>query len=246
MHGTVLAWPGDVPGRAYDLTREVLFGGKSLPAIRAACQRWHGLIQDIDAALPDMVPADARWSSPFMPASVAGYDFVPLTCGREMRDEGARGPGTDGAEGLAHCVASFRSATRLGLVHILSVRVREGDGYRRVATAEIALMGDGRRYVEQLRGRRNAEVGGDVRSALDAYLALPLAPYTAPVADETDDPVMGACDYDWRDAAAVAEALIAFAPVLPRRLRGLDVRGFCEAVGIGWGRDGAAMQPRDW
>ena len=95
---------------------------------------------------------------PRVPTStVEGFTLKPLTTRRELDSEG---------RAMHNCVYSYAERVRDGECDIVSV----SKGADRVATMEVVLDEGGLLEIAQLRGKRNAEVPGDVQHACEAWL----------------------------------------------------------------------------
>lgn len=124
------------------------------PRAEEEAEAWHGRLNS------------SRYlaRSPFKPDTVVdlgdhpdedlhdGFTFRALRTPAEIAEEGGA---------MRHCVASYISSVVNGACHIVSVR----RGTRRIATLEL----DRDWIVGQLKGRCNADPGGDVRTAAGHY-----------------------------------------------------------------------------
>ena len=213
--------PDDAVGLDHSIARRLLYRDKSLPACIEAAKRWHDALPVIEAAMPDPV-GDPGWEPLFDTVARGGVLLVPLTTSVSVREEGARGADSCGMEGLDHCVSSYLPQARTGHVHLVSVRrPLPGGGYVRLATAELRQDPDGHVRLVQLQGRRNGEPAREARDAVNALLCeRPRFPRVEPRVTGSGDAVADACGYDWTDRAAWTRACTAYAPVLPRDMRG--------------------------
>lgn len=165
-----------------------------------------------------------RWDAPGGTARVGDVEVRPVADALSLWEEGAEVPDREGAAGLGHCVYGRLRLFRSGAAHCLSLR-RAEDG-RRLSTAQFEHR-DGRPAVVEHRGYRNALPPPEAQAALEAYLASlpPPGMRSATGTVLAQDALWDLCGYDWRRTDGVGAALGAWAPLLPRWLRGLDADG---------------------
>ena len=230
------------------IARDMLYGGKGLTACIELALDWHRNIHRIEGAKPDGNDPDLPWDRPIPDwtcvvaadgaAESGRYRVVYLNTRRALREEGAPGPGQDGVPGLDHCVASYHAGARSAESHIVSIR-RDlpGGGYERMATVEVRPRRDGlvglilpHADVRQVAGRGNGRPPDGTLGVLTHWLGRRGDRHARRIAWERlklrwkgGQPLrnLGAelCGYDWRDGAQAAEALAAYAFLLPRDLR---------------------------
>ncbi len=150
----------------------------SLPRLLDASRRWHD--DPVLAHSDGGVDVDAAWAVPFERFDLGdGWSATCLGSYADLADEGARGPDRNGLPGLAHCVAGYAPACQHGRSLIVSLRRDDGEGERRMATAELVrwkpsgrgkaewfAFGKDRLRLRQLRGLANKSPPTGSREAL--------------------------------------------------------------------------------
>lgn len=87
-----------------------------------------------------------RWISAIDQVEIGPFLFVPLTCTRDLKEEGYA---------MEHCVGTYAQECRWGWLRVFSVC--DALGGKRLATMSL-MMEDDRWNIEQIRGLRNSEV----------------------------------------------------------------------------------------
>lgn len=96
-----------------------------------------------------------KWSSDLDAVEIGPYLFVPLTCTKELREEGQK---------MEHCVRSYENLCRIDCTRIFSVR--DALTMQRVATLSLIWENDYWRF-DQMKGVRNTEVVCEERTYFD-------------------------------------------------------------------------------
>ncbi len=96
-----------------------------------------------------------KWSSDLEAVEIGPYLFVPLTCTKELREEG---------QSMEHCVRSYESLCRIDCTKIFSVR--DALTQRRIATLSLIWENDYWRF-DQMKGARNTDVVCEERTYFD-------------------------------------------------------------------------------
>jgi hypothetical protein len=204
----------------------LLWSDKDIGSCLAIGREWRARRDGIDRAVADPEAdggTEGEWAGLGAAFVHDGVEVVPITDALSLWEEGAATPDRSGAAGLDHCIYTRLRIFRAGHAHGLSVR-RAADGAR-LSTAQVAVV-DGVPVLREHRGLRNADPEPGAHAALAAFLEglaggafgeLPAAPARRQLADGLWD----LCGYDWRRESGVAAALEAWAPLLPRWMRGL-------------------------
>lgn len=87
-----------------------------------------------------------KWTSDLEAVEIGPYVFVPLTCTKELREEGKK---------MEHCVRSYENLCRIDCTKIFSVR--DAFTQTRIATLSLIWENDYWRF-DQMKGVRNTEV----------------------------------------------------------------------------------------
>jgi len=206
----------------------VMYAGKSATGVLEARNEWHRRQEAIDAAIFAASSTDL-WPALFAPVRHGNVEVRPVTDGLSLREEGSHGPDRNGVAGMGHCVATRRPKLLRGEAHVLSIRRLLPDGgYERLSTAQVEVGPHGGIRLAEHKGPGNAEPPPEANAALQAVLAaagqgvLKLNPEALERRGDAAGPdlVSFECQYDWRDPEAIATALRAWEPCLPRWLRG--------------------------
>lgn len=232
-----LAFAGAGESDCQEMSMRLLFQGRTFASTLITSATWHRR----GVGLPDCDLGNWSWA-PLLPAWMdkpSGIEFVVLTDRAALLAEGAKGTDATGAAGLNHCVGGYGERCLRGQSTIVSLRRREGDGYRRLSTAEIRIEPQGVRVVQH-RGMGNGEPAPDASAAFSRYVeglendpALPIdrAGWQEPRRRGAPD-LERICGYDWRDESAILAALRAWRSYLTKRSQDLDVDGLMNALGV--------------
>ena len=224
----------------YDEARTILFGSSSVERALERSNEWHARQPRIDHDLANLspdAPSVAKWGKGFPDADIGDVEVRVLDDGRDLSEEGRKGPNHDGTLGLGHCVGGFADKCATGRSRILSIGRRlPGGGRERLSTVELRQGRDpGRPEVVQHMARGNADPCGTAVATLDAYLDR-LASGELTVDAAGLRPVRGsasvvvAAGYDFRRPGLFAAAMAAWRPVLPRAVRDWGPDDFHAAI----------------
>jgi len=87
-----------------------------------------------------------KWTSDLDAVQVGPYLFVPLTCTKELREDGRN---------MEHCVRSYENLCRINCTRVFSVR----DDFTRFRIATLSLIWENDYWhLDQMKGVRNTEV----------------------------------------------------------------------------------------
>ncbi len=217
------------------------YGSSSLTTILDASRRWHvqhRAIAAVKGGLMGDVRVGDRWEAALPDMELDGMTFVVLTDASSLSDEGARGPDADGMMGLSHCVGSYDRSCATGACRVVSIRTRGPDGgFARSSTAELSWDPDEEALVvEQHLGRRNGLPPKRDALALARYVeAVQASPdligedVRVP-RDSNEASVTSMSGYDWHAPGNWERLARAWAPFLPRTLRGVTPDAFARSV----------------
>lgn len=223
------ASPSDAGGEAQDAFRAMALRERGLRRMLEVSATWHR-----SHALPEMpcrpgLVFGRPWV-PFLPDHASGdLRLTVLTTAAQIADEGRRGPGADGREGLHHCVGTYADDCRRGDSRIASIGRAMPDGtVVRVSTVEF-MAADGAVDIVQHRGMRNGPPPADAAAFASTYAARRDVRHVRfeamPGADEASP-----AGYDWALPGNWEAVARSWRPYLPRRFRDMDQASWATVV----------------
>ncbi len=214
------ACPDVPPPVAVRAAQTLLYSGRGIHRQMEMAHRWHGRRPGMLASLPHA--ASDEWGAGLPDWTWRDVSVVVLRSSRDLVGEGATGFDVDGVEGLRHCVGGYAPKCRRGTTRIVGTRLGSADDRVRLSTAEFDVAGTPR--LVQHRGARNASPPVIAVQAVESY-AQALAEGTLTVdrpglrPTSHADRIAADAGYDVHAPGAVAAALEAWWPLLPRSLR---------------------------
>lgn len=210
-----------------------LLSGRSLVRCIRDSARWHAgqhRISALAASLPGTLGRPPSWPACLPGHAEGNLAAVVLTDAAALADEGREGPNADGTEGLDHCVGGYAVECVAHGTRIVSIRRPVPGGFERLSTAQVAVQA-GKVVSLQHSGRRNGEPPPEATALLDSYLATlgqlgPWAPDAIPGLPGGGKDPCASAGYDWFLPGNLNAVARAWAPFLPRALRGLSPAGW--------------------
>ena len=150
-----------------------------------------------------------------------GLELKVLTTSRELVAEGSGRADENGVPGLSHCVGSYASRCAKGTTHIISVRERVGDSYRRLSTVEISTK-EKKPAIKQHFGSKNSSPIKRAERAVAEYLAI-LGTRELPISSELGSLSPSANVDPDKLNAQLQFALISHKRYLGKRYQGISV-----------------------
>lgn len=222
-----------IVGPAFSAAGLLLYGDKTAASILETSREWHVRREAMDSRMRG-AGGSVSWPALFQGEFRVGEVGVVCVGDLEaLREEGASGPDRNGVAGLDHCVATRLTSCLSGAAHILSVRSHAADGsWSRLSTCQVSVHADADGLpsvdVVEHRGPENEEPDEAAHEAVARLVdALEEGRLAASAEATTRHRVPSGsglalmCGYDWRDPDAIAAAISAWQPFLPRWARDL-------------------------